>query len=274
MLSLPILNVRLRACPADWQQMTPTAQGRHCHSCDREVIDFTSGTQADLNAARAAASDGHLCGRFRAEQLAPSQPAPLPRRVALRPRLRRFLVALVLVCGLGLTSGEAWAQVRKVASAASKPNQGKTLSKKTLPTAKASQKAPAVSTVTIVSGDVQGLVAMDTLTRIEVEPRVYSYVEQMPEFPGGREGIQSFVQKNLQWPPNTGMLDAEGRVFVNFIVGADGKLRDFKVLKGLHPLLDAEALRVARLMEGKFVVGRQNGRAVNVYYTIPLTFQR
>ena len=47
MLDLPILNVRLRACPEDWQQMTPTPQGRHCSSCNRTVVDFTAATQTD-----------------------------------------------------------------------------------------------------------------------------------------------------------------------------------------------------------------------------------
>ncbi|QNE40917.1 energy transducer TonB [Hymenobacter sp. NBH84] len=106
MLPLPILNVHLQACSEDWQQMTPTAQGRHCAHCNHEVIDFTNSTAADLAAARAASPDGQLCGRFRQSQLAA---APQPR---LRSKLRRFLVALVLVCGLGLSGREAWAQVK------------------------------------------------------------------------------------------------------------------------------------------------------------------
>ena len=108
MLSLPILNVRLQACSEDWQQMTPTAQGRHCAHCDRPVVDFTQATAADLEAARAAAPDGWLCGRFRHSQLAATA-TPQPQ---LRPKLRRFLVVLVLVCGLGLSGREALAQLR------------------------------------------------------------------------------------------------------------------------------------------------------------------
>ncbi|WP_324674615.1 energy transducer TonB [Hymenobacter sp. GOD-10R] len=104
MLPLPIINVRLQPCDADWQQMTPTAQGRHCAHCDRVVHDFTIASADDLAQARANSPDGRLCGRFRPAQLAP--------RPQLRPKLQRFLVALVLVCGLGLTSQEAWAQVK------------------------------------------------------------------------------------------------------------------------------------------------------------------
>ncbi|UOQ53856.1 energy transducer TonB [Hymenobacter cellulosivorans] len=264
MLDLPLLNVRLRACHEDWQQMIPTAQGRHCRSCDREVVDLTAATHADLLVARAASPDGRVCGRVRQAQLAANQPAPLPRHIVLRPRLRQFLVALVLVCGLGLTSGEAWAQVRK-ATTAHKPAARKPVTRKPPP--------PELETVTVFSGDI---IAHDPEPEVVLEePAVFSYVEQMPEFKeGGTAGAIRFVQQHLRWPPNTGLLDAEGRVFVNFIVGPDGKLREFKVLKGIHPLLDAEALRVARLLDGQFTPGQQNGRPVEVYYTIPVTFQR
>lgn len=118
MLPLPILNVHLSACQEDWQQMTPAAQGRHCDQCRRTVLDFTQATQPELEAAFLAAPDGRVCGRFQPQQLAPEQPASLPRRVALRPRQRKFLVALLLVCGLGLSAREAVGQVRKAMPAA------------------------------------------------------------------------------------------------------------------------------------------------------------
>ncbi|NVO32607.1 energy transducer TonB [Hymenobacter lapidiphilus] len=113
MLPLPVLHVRLRACSESWTQMTPAAQGQHCARCNRTVLDFTQSSAADLEAAFQASPDGRVCGQFHPAQLAPNQPAPLPPRPALRPKLRRFLVALVLVCGLGLGAQEAVAQVRQ-----------------------------------------------------------------------------------------------------------------------------------------------------------------
>jgi protein TonB len=104
MLNLPILKVRIQPCPVDNQYLTPQALGHHCALCDRLVQDFTNGSQADLEQARATSSDGRLCGRFSPEQLMPA--------LRLRPKLRRFLVALVLVCGLGLTRQEALAQMQ------------------------------------------------------------------------------------------------------------------------------------------------------------------
>ena len=152
MLSFPILNVRLQPCDADWQQMTPTVQGRHCAHCNRLVHDFTNASAADLAQARADSSDGRLCGRFRREQLAP--------RPQLRLKSRRFLVALVLVCGLGLTSGEAWAQVRKASV-----NTSAAGSKQQLP---------------------PGVLGL--------------YVEQMPVYPSGNQALLRFLQTHLRYP--------------------------------------------------------------------------
>lgn len=232
MLALPILNVRLQACHEDWQQMTTTAQGRHCAQCSRTVLDFTKASQPELEAAFRTSPDGRVCGRFRAEQLAPEQPAPWPRRVALRPRLRRFAVALLLVCGLGMSAREAVGQVRKE-------------SLNTIPSA---------STKTAANQPF-GMVA-----------------EQMPVFKGGQEGLLKFIAANLHRPaeaPET----LEGRIFVKFMITETGAVRDVQVAKGLHPVLDAEAVRVVKLLDGKFTPGQQNNRPVAVGYTIPITFE-
>ena len=247
MFALPILNVRLQACPADWQQMAPTATGRHCAHCDREVVDFTRATAADLAAARAAAPDGRLCGRFRQSQLAA---APPPR---LRPRLRRFLVALMLVCGLGLTSREALAQMRAGAKAAVK-TESADLSKslKSLPALQQSYELPS-----------------NISKPIEEQVWMGLYVEQMPEYKdGGMKGLLQFIAQNIHYPIGQHLT---GRVFVSFIVTQTGNVRDAHVVRSLSEPFDAEALRVISLM-GKWIPGEQNGRPVDVSFTLPIKF--
>jgi hypothetical protein len=105
--ALPIRNVRLSPCHEDWQQMTPTERGRHCGSCSREVVDFTTGTTADLAAAYAAAPDGRVCGRFGTGQVDRQT-----RTSGLRPRWRLFLAAVVLVLVQGFSARQAWAQLQ------------------------------------------------------------------------------------------------------------------------------------------------------------------
>lgn len=66
-----ISNVRLSyTCPAAWNQMQPTTDGRHCNQCNKTVYDFTNAKQAEFLQILAEQS-GHLCGRFQAGQLAP-----------------------------------------------------------------------------------------------------------------------------------------------------------------------------------------------------------
>lgn len=103
-------------------------------------------------------------------------------------------------------------------------------------------------------------------------PKVFDVVEQMPEFPGGMEALMQFMSKNMKYPDEATKAGQEGRVIVSFVVEADGRVTNAKVVRSVAPLLDAEALRVIGLMP-RWEPGRQNGEAVRVKYTIPVTFR-
>ena len=103
-------------------------------------------------------------------------------------------------------------------------------------------------------------------------PKVFDVVEQMPEFPGGMEALMQFMSKNMKYPDEATKAGQEGRVIVSFVVEEDGRVTNAKVVKSVAPLLDAEALRVIGLMP-RWEPGRQNGEAVRVKYTIPVTFR-
>ena len=99
----------------------------------------------------------------------------------------------------------------------------------------------------------------------------YITVEQMPEFPGGGSSLLDYIQKNLKYPAAAIADKIEGRVIVRFVVTAKGKVEDATVLKGLNPLLDAEALRVINSLSG-WLPGAQGGKPVNVWYMVPVNF--
>ena len=103
-------------------------------------------------------------------------------------------------------------------------------------------------------------------------PKVFDVVEQMPEFPGGTAELMQFLSKNMKYPDEATKAGQEGRVIVSFVVEEDGRVTNAKVVKSVAPLLDAEALRVIGLMP-RWEPGRQNGEAVRVKYTIPVTFR-
>ncbi len=96
-------------------------------------------------------------------------------------------------------------------------------------------------------------------------------VEQMPDYPGGGTALLEFIRNNLRYPEAARAEKAEGRVIVRFVVNTKGKVEDAAVIKGVHPLLDAEALRVVGLLSG-WLPGAQEGKPVNVWYMAPVCF--
>jgi TonB family protein len=103
----------------------------------------------------------------------------------------------------------------------------------------------------------------------ETEPFVV--VEQMPMYPGGDAALLTFIGDNTHYPDSAKAKKIQGRVIVRFVVTTEGKTDEIAVLKGVHPLLDAEAMRVASMLSG-FTPGYQGGKAVPVWYMIPITF--
>jgi len=96
-------------------------------------------------------------------------------------------------------------------------------------------------------------------------------VEQMPMYPGGDSELLKYIEEHTQYPAEAKANDKQGRVIVRFIVNSEGKVEDVTVLKGIDPLLDAEAVRVVNTLPN-FIPGRQGGKAVSVYYMVPITF--
>ncbi|GAB6010619.1 energy transducer TonB [Viscerimonas tarda] len=100
----------------------------------------------------------------------------------------------------------------------------------------------------------------------------HSSVEVMPKFPGGTDGLLAFVGDNLKYPPKAAADSVQGRVFVGFVVSKDGSISSAKVIRGLSPETDAEALRVVGLMP-EWTPGEINGKPVDVRYTLPIIFK-
>ena len=101
---------------------------------------------------------------------------------------------------------------------------------------------------------------------------VFDVVETMPEFPGGAPKLFEYLSQNIRYPKEAMEANKQGRVIVTFVVGKDGSIRDARVVKSVDPLLDAEGLRVISTMPN-WTPGTQGGKAVNVKYTVPITFR-
>ena len=93
-----------------------------------------------------------------------------------------------------------------------------------------------------------------------------------PEYPGGVNGLMSFISQNLVYPESAVERSIQGRVVIKFVVTKDGKVANAEVVKSVDPALDAEALRVVGLIKG-FTPGVFDGKKVDVWYTLPLNFK-
>lgn len=121
----------------------------------------------------------------------------------------------------------------------------------------------------ILFGQDKGTISTEGTVKGEL---IYDIVEQQPEFPGGHGALTQWIDDNLKYPVEAAMDGIEGRVIVQFIIRPTGKVVDAKVVRGIAPSLDKEALRLINIMPN-WIPGRQKGKAVNVRYTTWITFK-
>lgn len=107
---------------------------------------------------------------------------------------------------------------------------------------------------------------------VEDENQVFTVVEQQPEFEGGMNAMYTFIQKNMKYPTSARRMGIDGKVFVQFVVSKDGSISEVKAIRGISADCDKEAERVVSMMP-KWKPGKQNGKAVNVRYVIPIQFK-
>lgn len=103
------------------------------------------------------------------------------------------------------------------------------------------------------------------------EKVIFQVVETMPKYPGGFEALQTFIADNIDYPKVASENGISGKVFVGFVINTKGEVTDAKIIKGVDPNLDAEAMRVINAMPN-WSPGQQRGKNVNVAYTIPVNF--
>ena len=145
-----------------------------------------------------------------------------------------------------------------------------------------SQDELAKSTTAIGSFDVKGndeaegevLKAKEVIAdeKPKEEEKPFDIVEQMPTFPGGDGKLMEWLSKNIKYPAVAEENGVQGRVIVRFVVGKDVSISNASVVRSVDPSLDKEALRVVKAMP-RWIPGKQNGAAVPVWFTLPVTFQ-
>ncbi|MDB5124946.1 MAG: hypothetical protein JWP94_3075 [Mucilaginibacter sp.] len=103
------------------------------------------------------------------------------------------------------------------------------------------------------------------------DSKVFSAVEQVPEFSGGINAFAEYLRKNIRYPTEARKNKIQGRVIISFVVEKDGSLSNIRVMRGVSSDIDAEALRVIQ-MSPQWKPGIQNGKLVRVAYSMPIAF--
>jgi protein TonB len=107
--------------------------------------------------------------------------------------------------------------------------------------------------------------------QVTEEEETFTFVEQMPEYPGGVKALMQWIYKHIKYPDIAQENGITGTVVVNFVVDTDGKISNVKILRGIDPSCDEEAMRVVRALP-PWKPGKQGGKAVRVYYTLPIKY--
>lgn len=106
----------------------------------------------------------------------------------------------------------------------------------------------------------------------EEEVKELRLLEDMPQFPGGQNEFMKWLSRNLKYPPSLEQQKIQGSVVSEFIVEKDGSVTNVKVTRSLHPLCDAEVLRVLRLMP-RWTAGIDKGQPCRTKVCIPVLFR-
>jgi TonB family protein len=105
---------------------------------------------------------------------------------------------------------------------------------------------------------------------------VYNKAEEDPSFNGGDTAMKEFLHDNVKFPKDAASEGLEGTVFIDFVVTSNGNVRDVTVMNISDEKVDQrfidEAVRVVKSMP-RWLPGRQHGTAVNVSFSIPISFQ-
>ena len=102
--------------------------------------------------------------------------------------------------------------------------------------------------------------------------KVYNSCQVMPQFPGGEKAMMEFIATNLKYPQQAVKENIQGAVLAEFVIDAEGKATAPQIIRSLSPECDREVIRVINLMP-PWTPGQQEGKAVNVKFTIPIMYR-
>ena len=121
-------------------------------------------------------------------------------------------------------------------------------------------------------GEVDHINVFGTADHGDIDDECFRSVANMPQFPGGEAALVKFLKDHIKYPPEAVKNNIQGRVILQFVVEKTGKVGTVKVVRSVDESLDREAVRVVKLLPDFTPGSLEDGRTVNVWYTLPVNF--
>lgn len=268
-----------KPCPENWETMKIGLHSRFCDSCQKNVIDFTNKDKNEILEYLFTNRTERVCGRIYRSQLDFSNTDLLITIQALAKQNKNTNIPFYLLtvgtmilasCNNNTTDQQILTKSDTTIIQSDTTNGQVTNNIEPKDTVdkhvKNPNDAPSVIPDDILLGEVAPLPYPDK------EP--YQYVEVMPEFKGGIDSLMSFIKQNLEYPEWEKGNKIEGKVFVNFVVDKNGKIKDLKISRSVQGSknFDKEVLRVMNSMPD-WTPGQQDKKNVDVQFNLPINFK-
>jgi|JI10StandDraft_1071094.scaffolds.fasta_scaffold00473_34 TonB family protein len=267
-------------CPESWGKMKVGLVSRYCDNCKKDVQDFTKLTREEILHFLLLNRNDKVCGRIYKSQL---DYHPEDILIAIDPYIHKhkksnlsfYLLAIGALTLLNCSTKDIKKNqaIDSLTFSISKQHKNSNESNK--------YENPICKTDSLLPDEVElvgAIMLVDSLDTESLGSQLGSDVrliaEVMPEFAGGFDSLYSYIRKNLKYPEWEKKEKIEGNVFVTFVIAADGKIKDPKILRSVDGSknFDKEVLRVIEEMP-TWKPGQEHGQNVAVQFTIPIRFR-
>ncbi len=269
-----------KPCHEDWNAMKIGVISRHCSACEKAVFDFTNKTKEEILTFLIQNQNNSICGRFKKSQIDfhHDELEVIIEGLKTQKNNKYAFAILSLACLAMVSCSDVVEndepvmgkmEVHTTINQLIDSTQQTSLTSDTLPECEIQKRK-------ILDSNKAELPIDEFITVGEVIPSddySINLPEIMPEFPGGIDSLFSFLRANLIYPSWEKKNKIQGKVYVNFVIEKDGKVKAIKILRSVKGSknFDAEVIRVMNLMP-KWIPGKNKGEKVATNYNLPINF--
>ncbi len=263
-------------CHEDWNNMKIGVKSRHCEVCVKSVMDFTTSSRAEIITYILTNPNESVCGRLRKDQF-DFQHEDVPVLVNVlksQPRNHAFLILALVSISLSACAQEPPQAIQTPPAIHNEFTVGKIAQPvDTTKNVQCTAETPTKGEIMILGEIEPHPVIQGAMVAEPIEPvnnGVLQFSEKMPEYSGGMDALFTYINDYFA----SKKITEKGNVYVRFIVKSNGEIVSPEIMRIPSNLgfLKDEIIRMVERMP-KWIPGENNGKKVDVYYTIPVRFQ-